>query len=973
MGARFESADFKGTNPQCLAATFIQELETSVPDYFALVIEDFHEVEDSQPVIDFLDTVIPDLPENCHLIISSRSDPKLRNFRRMMVNREAFMLTQDDLKFNAEESRDLLNQISDTAVSDERAQAINEQCAGWPGAMIMAMQGSEIRPERNAGGELFSEYLAEEMLERQSHELQGFLITTSIFPILIPNACDALMGIDNSLEKLKELARQNLAIEVAAPDEVTAYAYHSLLRQLTRTKLHDREQDSLKELGSRAGDQLRERGYWEEALDVYSDVGAYMPAADLLVVVSEEMAAEKHWKKLASVVDLLPKPVITSVPELAIRRAHAATEAGDLVYASQLLDEVASQKGREDFAGHMPWVLLEQSNIKLHQSETKEAQGLILQAQRLMESQDSDPTVVAQAHHALGISYAISRQFTDAKASLELGLEFCASNFELERMSAKIRSDLGTLMADNGNSRFAKVQFERAAQTNERLGDDLGRIIAMNNLGYAYFLLAQFPEAIEVLENSISESKRLNLIREEAYAQVTLGDVYAAYRQYDKAVIAYTQGNRLGKKCDERRIQAFALDGLARCAADSGQIRWARLQLDEGTILAQEADSSWQHGVTMVSRAIIDLKSDEIERALGNLDDALAHFDGESADLDECRARLYKSHVLKSQGDIELMHEELERMVEILGVEGRDPYFLVSDITRTPQLREMVKDLPGLDLISENLCAQVDHVFSEIGQAEQDKQFTHTELPDYQDKVSVTGFGRAAVEVNGKEIQGKDWRSKRAKELFFLLAYHGRPLTKDEIIAALWPEDDVAKAESGLKSNLFRARRALSQDWIVYEDGKYRLDPQSDFDFDVKRFGELLRAADRLSEDAALKPRYIEQAVNLYSGDFLPECYSEWCLEERAMLSRWFMDSASMLAHHHEALENHDRVASISDKILSVDPYNEDALSMALAAHAEMGNIGAAEHRYRTYRDMMQSELGVPPSPKMERLIQSLL
>jgi len=57
------------------------------------------------------------------------------------------------------------------------------------------------------------------------------------------------------------------------------------------------------------------------------------------------------------------------------------------------------------------------------------------------------------------------------------------------------------------------------------------------------------------------------------------------------------------------------------------------------------------------------------------------------------------------------------------------------------------------------------------------------------------------------------------------------------------------------------------------------------------------------------------------------------------------MDSASVLAHHHEALANHDRVASISDKILSVGPYNEDALGMALSAHAETGNNGAAEHR----------------------------
>jgi LuxR family maltose regulon positive regulatory protein len=69
-GARFDSREIVGNNPTCLASTFIQELETIVPDYFVLVLEDFHEVEDSEPVIDFLNTVIPELPDNCHLVIS---------------------------------------------------------------------------------------------------------------------------------------------------------------------------------------------------------------------------------------------------------------------------------------------------------------------------------------------------------------------------------------------------------------------------------------------------------------------------------------------------------------------------------------------------------------------------------------------------------------------------------------------------------------------------------------------------------------------------------------------------------------------------------------------------------------------------------------------------------------------------------------------------------------------------------------
>tara|TARA_B100000749_G_scaffold259105_1_gene229621 strand:+ start:471 stop:710 length:240 start_codon:yes stop_codon:yes gene_type:complete len=73
------------------------------------------------------------------------------------------------------------------------------------------------------------------------------------------------------------------------------------------------------------------------------------------------------------------------------------------------------------------------------------------------------------------------------------------------------------------------------------------------------------------------------------------------------------------------------------------------------------------------------------------------------------------------------VNAELERMAEILGVEGRDPYFLVSDIVRTAQLREMVCHLPWLELVSENLGMQVDYVLSAIGQVEQDRQFTHTE------------------------------------------------------------------------------------------------------------------------------------------------------------------------------------------------------------------------------------------------------
>tara|TARA_B100000745_G_C19820800_1_gene271080 strand:+ start:253 stop:462 length:210 start_codon:yes stop_codon:yes gene_type:complete len=62
------------------------------------------------------------------------------------------------------------------------------------------------------------------------------------------------------------------------------------------------------------------------------------------------------------------------------------------------------------------------------------------------------------------------------------------------------------------------MRYDRSSQTNHDIGYDVGRIVALNNLGYAYFLPAQLPETIKVLHESISESTRLNLIRDEAYA-----------------------------------------------------------------------------------------------------------------------------------------------------------------------------------------------------------------------------------------------------------------------------------------------------------------------------------------------------------------------------------------------------------------------------------------------------------------------
>ena len=91
-----------------------------------------------------------------------------------------------------------------------------------------------------------------------------------------------------------------------------------MLRRFLRDGLEAEKQDSLRELGATAGVLLRREGYWERGARDIQEVGAYEQAADLLVGVSAQLAADERWSKLANLIDHLPRPIVVLIPELGI-------------------------------------------------------------------------------------------------------------------------------------------------------------------------------------------------------------------------------------------------------------------------------------------------------------------------------------------------------------------------------------------------------------------------------------------------------------------------------------------------------------------------------------------------------------------------------------------------------------------------------------------------------------------------------
>ena len=71
------------------------------------------------------------------------------------------------------------------------------------------------------------DYLAEEVLQRQSEQVRGFLLQTSILHRLTGPLCDAVTGQDGGKAMLEALERGNLFV-VPLDDKRRWYRYHQL-------------------------------------------------------------------------------------------------------------------------------------------------------------------------------------------------------------------------------------------------------------------------------------------------------------------------------------------------------------------------------------------------------------------------------------------------------------------------------------------------------------------------------------------------------------------------------------------------------------------------------------------------------------------------------------------------------------------------------------------------------------------------
>ncbi len=223
--------------------------------------------------------------------------------------------------------------------------------------------------------------------------------------------------------------------------------------------------------------------------------------------------------------------------------------------------------------------------------------------------------------------------------------------------------------------------------------------------------------------------------------------------------------------------------------------------------------------------------------------------------------------------------------------------------------------------------------------------------------LAVHLLGRFSVAVDGDEVPGDAWRSRRGADVVKLLALaSGHRLHRAQVMEALWPESSPDASGANLRKALHFARLAVGDERaIVNERGVLALRPDALVETDVEAF----EAAARRGLDAG-DGALCRAAAELYRGDLLPDdIYESWSIEPRARLRRRYLE----VLH----------VGALWDRLAEEDPTDERAARSLMRIHLEAGERREAIRRFERLREALHDRLGVGPDPSTVALYEEVL
>jgi TolB-like protein/DNA-binding SARP family transcriptional activator/Tfp pilus assembly protein PilF len=227
-------------------------------------------------------------------------------------------------------------------------------------------------------------------------------------------------------------------------------------------------------------------------------------------------------------------------------------------------------------------------------------------------------------------------------------------------------------------------------------------------------------------------------------------------------------------------------------------------------------------------------------------------------------------------------------------------------------------------------------------------------------------FGPPALEADGVALDGRAAQRHRLALLALLALSPGQRLSRDKLIASLWPERDADGGRNLLKVSSYVLRSALGEDALLTAGDELRLNPDA-VTTDVAAFEEAIATGDHARAAALYR-------APLLDGFFLSDApeFERWVDRERERLARACWTALEALAQQAEEAGDPAGAVEWWKRRAAQDPFDSRVALRLMQALETGGNVAGALQHASVHERLLQDEFGVAPAPEITAFAERL-
>jgi LuxR family maltose regulon positive regulatory protein len=569
------------TPTEAILISLINDLDTSSRET-ALVLDDYQFIH-SQAVHEAVAFLLEHSPTTFHLVIATRSDPALP-LARLRARGQIVELRLADLRFTEIEAAQFLNEVMGLHLSSRSIEALEDRTEGWIAGLQMAALSMRGRNDVDGFIQAFQgtnryilDFLVEEVLARETVDVQTFLLQTSVLNRLSGSICDALTGSSDGHLMLEKLEKSNLFL-LPLDDTCCWYRYHHLFADLLQNRLHQTEPGQIPQLLLRAADWCDRNGQMNEAVRYALSSNDYDKAAALIEkywgVLANEGEIETVWSWLAA----LPKDMVKNSAPLGIATCW------------------------------MLWLDGKISSIEPHLVDAETAFTRSKDADQLNKREDAWLLVLIATLHSILARH--KSDFTAARTYAEQAIPLIPDYLPLQ-LQAQLRTMalLSLASAYNGMGELEKaIEAYRETILLCRLGKNATGLAGMT---YWMFILLLIMGRLNEAETACREALRfmeeqgMGRLSAAGLLHVVLAEVLLERNELEAAEAQLTIGRGQGKRSGRLDAIRNAAPAQVRLHLARGDARGALAAVDEAESAQGEPDSPLSRSTMLSLRSRI--------------------------------------------------------------------------------------------------------------------------------------------------------------------------------------------------------------------------------------------------------------------------------------------------------------------------------------------------------------------------------